>query len=74
MTTSGFADIYTQSMRAAGPRASGVYMSKIPHSCGLTIKIPLCAALLTCHSGNIVSGTNFHDLAIGVICLWKYYL
>ena len=31
-----FADIYTQSLRAAGPRAVGVYVSKIPSSCGVS--------------------------------------
>ena len=31
-----FADIYTQSPRAAGPRAAGVYVSKIPSSCGIS--------------------------------------
>ena len=29
-----FADIYTQSLRAAGPRTAGVYVSKIPSSRG----------------------------------------
>ena len=32
-----FADIYTHSPRACGPRALGVYISKIPHSHGITI-------------------------------------
>ena len=31
-----FADIYTQSLRAAGPRAEGVYVSKIPSSRGIS--------------------------------------
>ena len=30
MAARDFADIYTQSPRAAGPRAAGVYVSKIP--------------------------------------------
>ena len=32
-----FADIYTRSPRATGPRAAGVYVSKIPSSHGITI-------------------------------------
>ena len=32
-----FADIYTRSPRACGPRALGVYISKIPRSHGITI-------------------------------------
>ena len=31
-----FADIYTQSLRAAGPRAAGAYVSKIPRSRGIS--------------------------------------
>ena len=31
-----FADIYTQSPKAAGPRAAGVYVSKIPSSRGIS--------------------------------------
>ena len=34
MAARDFADIYTQSLRAAGPRAAGVYVSKIPSSHG----------------------------------------
>ena len=34
MAARDFADIYTQSQRAAGPRAVGVYVSKIPSSHG----------------------------------------
>ena len=34
MAERDFADIYTQSTRAAGPRAAGVYVSKIPSSHG----------------------------------------
>ena len=34
MAARDFADIYTQSARAAGPRAAGVYVSKIPSSHG----------------------------------------
>ena len=33
-----FADIYTCSPRACVSRALGVYISKIPRSCGITIK------------------------------------
>ena len=32
-----FADIYTRSPRACGPRGLGVYISKIPRSHGITI-------------------------------------
>ena len=32
-----FADIYTRSPRACGPRALGVYISKIPRNLGITI-------------------------------------
>ena len=31
-----FADIYTQSPRAAGLRAAGVYVSEFPSSCGIS--------------------------------------
>ena len=34
MAARDFADMYTQSMGAAGPRATGVYVSKIPSSHG----------------------------------------
>ena len=34
MVVRDFADIYTQSPRATGPRAAGVYVSKIPSSHG----------------------------------------
>ena len=34
MAARDFADIYTQSARATGPRAAGVYVSKIPSSYG----------------------------------------
>ena len=36
MTVRDFADIYTQSPRAAGPRAAGVYVSKIPSTHGIS--------------------------------------
>ena len=36
-----FADIYTRSPRACGPRALGVYISKIPRSHGITITYSL---------------------------------
>ena len=36
MAARDFADIYTQSPRAAGPRAAGVYVSKIPSSSGIS--------------------------------------
>ena len=34
MAARDFVDIYTQIPRAAGPKAAGVYVSKIPSSCG----------------------------------------
>ena len=33
MGTSGLPDIYTQSTRAAGPRAEGVYIYQANHEC-----------------------------------------
>ena len=36
MAARDFADIYTQSLRATGPRAVGVYVSKIPSSRGIS--------------------------------------
>ena len=36
MVVRDFADIYTQSLRAAGLRAAGVYVSKIPSSHGIS--------------------------------------
>ena len=36
MAARDFADIYTQSLRAAGPRAAGAYVSKISSSCGIS--------------------------------------
>ena len=55
-----FADIYTRSPRACGPRALGVYISKIPRSHGITITcISICNYIL---EGSIsyqhVFGTN----------------
>ena len=36
MAARDFADIYTLSPRAAGPRAAGVYVSKIPSGRGIS--------------------------------------
>ena len=45
-----FADIYTRSPRACGPRALGVYISEIPRSHGITITSKLVCSLLSCRS------------------------
>ena len=38
MGTSGLPDIYTRSLRAAGPRAEGVYIRQTTCAHGITIK------------------------------------
>ena len=47
-----FADIYTRSPWTCGPRALGVYISKIPCSHGITITLTLCASPTLKHSLN----------------------
>ena len=37
MSTRGLSDINTRSLRAAGPRASGVHIRQITRVCGITI-------------------------------------
>ena len=47
MAARDFADIYTQSPRDAGPRAAGVYVSKIPSRRGISDKYHLgCTHLI----------------------------
>ena len=66
-----FADIYTRSPRACGPRALGVYISKIPRSHDITITCAYMVAagfmcscvhlvVLTVHVGCILS-IQLHD-------------
>ena len=57
-----FADIYTLTPRACGPWGSGVYISKIPCSCGITITyIVFILVLCTIDTSTVVLYIRDHE-------------
>ena len=63
MAARNFADIYTQSPRAAGPRAAGVYVSKIQSSRGISDKYHLGHTHLIGERTNENSSHLFYTVA-----------
>ena len=59
--------MYTLSPLACGPHAPGVYISKIPHNCGITITY-----MDFLHSSNVIVFKNIQAGALETHCKYSF--
>ena len=68
MAARDFADIYTKSLRATGPRVAGVYVSKIPSSHGTSDLYHFGRTHLIGERTNDNSSHLFYTVALKIDC------